>query len=61
MSTERTSFQNLTATLIFAAMFTALMLCPSAHAYGADENSSLLAGTIKSDFGKKNGRGNGFG
>ena len=53
MSTERTSFQNLTATLIFAAMFTALMLCPSARAYGADENSSLLAGTIKSDFGKK--------
>ena len=53
MSTERTSFQNLTATLIFAAMFTALMLCPSARAYGADENSSLLAGTIKSDSGKK--------
>ena len=53
MSTERTSFQNLTATLIFAAMFTALMLCPSARAYGADENSSLLAGTIKSDLGKK--------
>jgi streptogramin lyase len=53
MSTERTSFQNLTATLIFAAIFTALMLCPSARAYGADENSSLLAGTIKSDFGKK--------
>jgi len=53
MSTERTSFQNLTATLIFAAMFTALMLCPSARAYGAEENSSLLAGTIKSDLGKK--------
>jgi streptogramin lyase len=53
MSTERTSFQNLTATLIFAAMFTALMLCPSARAYGADENSSLLAGTIKSDSGEK--------
>jgi streptogramin lyase len=53
MSTERTSFQNLTAILIFAAMFTALMPCPSARAYGADENSSLLAGTIKSDSGKK--------
>ena len=53
MSTERTSFQNLTATLIFAAMVTALMLCPSARAYGADENSSLLAGTVKSDSGEK--------
>ena len=53
MSTERTSFQNLTATLIFAAMVTALMLCPSAGAYGADENSSLLAGTVKSDSGEK--------
>lgn len=53
MRTERTSFQNLTATLIFAAMVTALMLCPSAGAYGADENSSLLAGTVKSDSGEK--------
>src|ERR1700676_3725025 len=53
MSTERTSFQNLTATLIFAAMVTSLMLCPSARAYGADENSSLLAGTVKSDSGEK--------
>ena len=53
MSTKRTSFQNLTATLIFAAMVTALMLCPSARAYGADENSSLLAGTVKSDSGEK--------
>jgi streptogramin lyase len=55
MSTKRTSFQNLTATLIFAAMVTALMLCPSARAYGADENSSLLAGTVKSDSGEKMG------
>ncbi len=53
MSTERTSFQNLTATLIFAAMVTVLMLCPSARAHGADENSSLLAGTVKSDAGEK--------
>ena len=53
MSTKRTSFQNLTATLIFAAMVAALVLCPSARAYGADENSSLLAGTVKSDSGEK--------
>jgi len=53
MSTERTSFRNLTATLIFAAMVAALALCASARAYGADENSSLLAGTVKSDSGEK--------
>lgn len=53
MSTERTSIQNLKATLIFAAMIAALTLCPSARAYGADENSSLLAGTVKSDSGEK--------
>ena len=53
MSTERTSFQNLTATLIFAAMIAALTLRPSARAYGADENASLLAGTVKSDSGEK--------
>ena len=53
MRTERTSFQNLTATLIVAAMVTALMLCLSARAYGADENLSLLTGTVKSDAGEK--------
>src|SRR5579863_7096522 len=53
MSTERTSFQNLKATLIFAAMIAALTLRPSARAYGADENASLLAGTVKSDSGEK--------
>jgi len=53
MSTERTSFQNLKATLIFAAMIAALTLRPSARAYGADESSSLLAGTVKSDSGEK--------
>jgi len=53
MSTERTSFQNLKATLIFAAMIAALTLRPSARSYGADENASLLAGTVKSDSGEK--------
>jgi streptogramin lyase len=53
MSTERTSFQKLTATLIFTAMATALVLSVSALAYGSDENTSLLAGTVKSDSGEK--------
>src|ERR1700739_3900310 len=53
MSTERTSLQKLTAALIFAAMATALVLSPSARAYGADENGTLLAGTAKSDSGEK--------
>src|ERR1700739_2525148 len=53
MSTDRTSFQKLTAALIFAAMAAALMLSVSARAYGADENSSLLTGTVKSDSGEK--------
>src|SRR5579859_279762 len=53
MSTERTSFQNLKATLVFAAMIAALTFRPSARAYGADESSSLLAGTVKSDSGEK--------
>jgi streptogramin lyase len=55
MSTERTSFQKLTATLIFTAMATALVLSASARAYGADENGALLAGTVKSDSGEKMG------
>jgi streptogramin lyase len=55
MSTERTSFQKLTATLIFTAMATALVLSVSARAYGSDENTSLLAGTVKSDSGEKMG------
>jgi streptogramin lyase len=55
MSTERTSFQKLTATLIFTAMATALVLSVSALAYGSDENTSLLAGTVKSDSGEKMG------
>ena len=53
MSTERTSFQKLTAALIFAAMATALVLSASARAYGTDENGALLAGTVKSDSGEK--------
>jgi len=53
MSTERTSFQKLTAALIFAAMAAASMLSVSARAYGADENTSLLTGTVKSDSGEK--------
>ena len=61
MSTERTSFQNLTATLIFAAMVAVLMLCPSARAYGADENSILARWHSQIGFRRKNGRGNGFG
>jgi streptogramin lyase len=55
MSTERTSFQKLTAALIFGAMATALVLSASARAYGADENGALLAGTVKSDSGEKMG------
>jgi streptogramin lyase len=53
MRTERTSFQKLTAALIFAAMATALVLSASARAYGTDENGDLLAGTVKSDSGEK--------
>lgn len=53
MSTEETSFQKLTVALIFAAMATTLVLFASARAYGTDENSSLLAGTVKSDSGEK--------
>jgi streptogramin lyase len=53
MNTERTSFQKLTATLSFTAMATALVLSVSALAYGSDENTSLLAGTVKSDSGEK--------
>ncbi|HEV2946184.1 MAG TPA: carboxypeptidase regulatory-like domain-containing protein, partial [Gemmataceae bacterium] len=53
MRTERTSFQKLTAALIFAAMATALVLSASARAYGTDENGALLAGTVKSDSGEK--------
>ncbi len=55
MSNERTSFQKLTAALIFGAMATALVLSVSARAYGSDENTSLLAGTVKSDSGEKMG------
>ena len=55
MSTERTSFQKLTAALIFAATATALVLSVPARAYGSDENTSLLAGTVKSDSGEKMG------
>jgi streptogramin lyase len=53
MSTERASFQKLTAVLIFAAMATVLVLSASARAYGTDENGALLAGTVKSDSGEK--------
>jgi streptogramin lyase len=53
MSTDRTSFRNFRATLIFTALLAALLLSASRRAYGADENTSLLAGTVKSDSGGK--------